>query len=329
MSSVDVVVPCYLYGRFLRECVESILTQSGPTLRVLIIDDASPDDTAEVAGALVRADSRVSFRRHASNRGHIATYNEGIAWASAEYMALLSADDFLAPGALQRAAEFMDCHSSVGFTFGGAIALEDGKMRPLAVASELRRGTRVLPGLEFIKLGRARNIVLAPSVVVRTSLQKKIGGYLSELTHSGDMEMWLRFAAHGDVGFIDEIQAVYRRHPTNMSHGYSPEEDLLQRKAAFDHFLSACSAVIPNIHYLCIWLTRQLALDAIGCASRAFNEGNIELSARLSDLALDLDPRVGRSRRWWSLACKRRLGLRRWELIRPAVDRLRGLSASL
>lgn len=93
------------------------------------------DDTLSLAG-LVRADSRFHFRRRVPNLGHIATYNEGIAWASAEYMVLLSADHFLTPGALQGAVEFMDCHPSVGFTLDGAIALADGRMRALAVVPE-------------------------------------------------------------------------------------------------------------------------------------------------------------------------------------------------
>ena len=49
-------------------------------VRVLIIDDASTDDTPEVAAALAAEDARVEFRRHAVNRGHIATYNEGLEW---------------------------------------------------------------------------------------------------------------------------------------------------------------------------------------------------------------------------------------------------------
>ena len=52
MSSVDVVVPCYRYGHFLRECVENVLSQSGVSVRVLIIDDASPDNPAEFTAAL-------------------------------------------------------------------------------------------------------------------------------------------------------------------------------------------------------------------------------------------------------------------------------------
>ena len=53
----------------------------------------------EVGDALARADGRVEFRRHDRNRGHIATYNEGLAWARGDYTVLLSADDLLAGGA--------------------------------------------------------------------------------------------------------------------------------------------------------------------------------------------------------------------------------------
>jgi hypothetical protein len=146
---------------------------------------------------------------------------------------------------------------------------------------------------------------------------------LPDLTHSGDMEMWLRFAAHGPVGFIDAIQAVYRRHSTNMSGGYSAEQDFLQRKLAFEHFLDSCSVVLPDANDLRSWLMGNLALDAISCASRAFNDGDVELSERLSAIASKLNPKVTRSRRWWLLACKRQLGSRGWQLLRPAIERLR------
>lgn len=89
MSSVDVIVPCYRYGHFLRQCVESVLNQSMRNVRVLIIDDTSPDNTAEVAAELAKEDPRVTFVRHSVNKGHIATYNEGIDWASSEYMLIL------------------------------------------------------------------------------------------------------------------------------------------------------------------------------------------------------------------------------------------------
>ena len=82
MSRVDVVVPCYKYGHFLRECVESVLSQEGVDVRVLIIDDCSPDQTPEVAAELVQEDKRVEYRRHKVNHGHVDTYNEGLDWAA-------------------------------------------------------------------------------------------------------------------------------------------------------------------------------------------------------------------------------------------------------
>src|SRR4051794_13884437 len=113
MSRVSVIVPCYNYGRFLEQCVGSVLSQDGVDVEVLVIDDASPDGSAEAARALGR-DPRVQVSCHAENRGHIATYNEGLAWARGDYLLLLSADDCLTPGALTRAATLMDAHPAVG-----------------------------------------------------------------------------------------------------------------------------------------------------------------------------------------------------------------------
>src|SRR5437867_2134071 len=125
MSRVDVIIPCYKYGHFLSECVKSVLAQEKVEVRALILDDASPDDTEEVAARLASEDSRVVYRRHRTNQGHIATYNEGLDWASGDYLLLLSADDLLTPGALARAASIMDRHPEVGFTFGRAITTPD------------------------------------------------------------------------------------------------------------------------------------------------------------------------------------------------------------
>lgn len=324
MSSVDVVVPCFRYGHFLRECVESVLTQSGPELRVLIIDDASPDSTAEVTQELVRSDPRVEYHKHTSNEGLIVTANEGIAWARADYMLLLSADDYLLPGAIKRSADLMDDYPSVAFTFGGAVVLDE-----LGTRSRHRMGvgtrTHVLSGLDFIVLNGARNIVLSPTVVVRTSLQKRLGGYLADLPYASDMEMWLRLAAHGDVGVIAADQAVYRAHSANMSREPSREQDLLQRKAAIEHFLDSSAARLTNAADFRAWMNHMLALEAVRCASAAFNEGAIESSARLSKLAVSIDPSVQRSRRWWFLACKKVLGLRGWQLVRSAVEWFRSI----
>ena len=142
MASVDVFVPCYNYGRFLRDAVGSVLAQEGVAVRVLILDDCSTDDSERVGRALAAADPRVEYRRHAANRGHIATYNEGIDWSDGDYCMLLSADDLLTPGALARAAGLMEAHPEVGMTYGQIIRTaspEFASVPPPALAGSVHR----------------------------------------------------------------------------------------------------------------------------------------------------------------------------------------------
>ena len=108
--------------------MHSVLDQEGVDVRVLIIDDASPDDSGEVAMALAAEDERVEARAHAENQGHLATYNEGLLeWAEGSYSVLLSADDLLTPGALSRATAVLETNPSVGFVYGHVLRWMDGE----------------------------------------------------------------------------------------------------------------------------------------------------------------------------------------------------------
>jgi hypothetical protein len=333
MRTVDVVIPCYKYARYLRECVQSVLSQSAVTVRVLVIDDASPDDTAQVGQALAASDSRVEFRRHAVNKGHIATYNEGIEWASADYMLILSADDYLLPGSLSRAVRLMDAHPEVGFVFGKAIEIDDHGTPPGPTSMTDEAQWRVLTGLEFIDLNGSGNIVPTPTAVVRAQLQKRVGGYRAELPHSGDMEMWLRLAAHASVGIVGAFQAVYRRHRCNMSLAYYRTEgslpDLQARKAALDFFFQTCGSVAPDTEQLRRRLFWALSCEAIGLASTALNEGKTEVSERLTGFALQLCPDIKKSFPWAKLACKRHTPDAVWRALQPSVAGMRRLGSSL
>jgi hypothetical protein len=344
LNRIDVIIPCYNYGRFLDECVNSALGQQGVDVRVLVIDDASADNTTEVARALVREDRRVKVVQYSANKGHISPYNEGIEWASADYMLLLSADDYLLPGALQRAKTVMNGNPELGFTFGNVIELNDsGRETPTKSSAETNyeSGNRVLEGREFIELSGAENLVATCTAVARTELQKRLGGYRHELPHTGDMEMWLRFAAHASVGFMSTDQGVYRRHSANMSTAYyflldgreiytknDCLADLHQRKSAFDCFFERCRHVLLRPEHLSHRLYRQLSERAIQHASAAFNDGQMEEVAQLSEFAVDVCPEIKNSAAWVKLSCKRWMGARTWRAVRPAAAMFRAVQRS-
>jgi len=327
MTGVDVVVPCYCYGHYLRQCVESVLTQTGVNVRVLIIDDASADDSAEIATDLCKRDARVNFIRHTINRGHIATYNEGIEWASAKYYMILSADDYLLPGALSRGANLMNTNPSIGLTFGQAVTITDGDS-PQTPPQSGHLGGRVVPGLEFIMASGVTNVVPTPTAVVRTDLQKQLGGYRPELPHAGDMEMWLRLAAHSDIGVIDAYQAVYRRHAANMSSLYYVDmwlPDLRQRKAAIEHFMSTCHDLLPRAAEMQKKFFGLLAEEAVRYAKTAFNQDEVERCQQLCQFAVEISPQIKRSYLWKKLNCSIWLGPSVWNSLRMPILWIRQL----
>jgi glycosyltransferase involved in cell wall biosynthesis len=325
VSAIDVIIPCYKYAHYLRACVKSVLTQPGVELRVLIIDDESPDNTLAVATELALGDPRVEVRRHLRNQGFIATLNEGLTWAQATYTMILSADDLLTPGALGRAVRLLDDHPEVGFTYGRAITFQaEPPVLPAAPDQDGYAAT-VRSGQDFIELvcGMTDNPVRTPTVVVRTQLQKALGGYRPELPHTADLEMWLRFAAHASVGYIDAAQAFYRWHGQNMSLQCWDRGDLEQCHAAFQLLFREHGARIAGREGLQARVSAELGDMAFGRASRAFDQGDLPACQRFLDLAAAICPALASSWEWAKLRWKRRLGRRTWSVLQPVVQRLR------
>ncbi len=320
MSTVDVIVPCYNYAHFLPECVESVLSQSHRDVRVLIINDASPDDTHEVAQGLASRDSRVHYLRHPVNRGHIATYNEGLAWATGEYTILLSADDLLTPGALSRAVQLMDAHPEVGMTHGKGFIVEPGQT--VTKLNDVHSWeTSVVSGPEFIRsfCEQGGNRVCTPTSVVRTAVQQRIGGYRATLPHSGDMEMWLRFGAHGAVGFIHVDQAYYRKHASNMHYDYLDVRNMEEQKQAFSSLFDSHGDLVPNVHELRDLAMLRLAEAAFWSAYNALNRQEIEVCKGLLEFATANDPGIKSWKSYRRMQWKLLLGSRGWSIIQTLL----------
>jgi hypothetical protein len=276
--TVSVVVPCYKYGRFLEQCVQSALSQVGVDVRVLIIDDNSPDDSYSVAMRLAELDKRVSVRRHDINRGNIATFNEGLfEWANGDYSVLISADDLLAEGALARATAVMEASPSVGLVYGHAINWIDDRPLPLARTAPSR--VRLWKGRDWIRVicRLGHNVITSPEVVVRTSVQQEAGPYRTELPHGADMEMWLRIAARSDIAYIEGVdQAYYRIHGSNMTVSRTHVVDLRERAGVFEHFFASQGAALTGAAEMRREASRRLAKEALWRACRAYDRRHLQ-----------------------------------------------------
>lgn len=309
MSTIQVIIPCYNYARYLRSCVDSVLSQDGVEVSVLIIDDCSSDNSLEVCRELANADKRVSFIRHEINRGHIATYNEGLELASSDYLVLLSADDLLTPGALHRAAEVLDRNPSVGFVYGHAVTFSDHLPSSIRTKSS---GHTIWRGADWIEImcRTGRNFIVCPEVVMRTSVQHRIGGYDPGLPHSGDMEMWLRAASVSDVGHLRGVdQAFYRSHALSMQRTIHAGLlfDLNGRYEAFKSALSKQAAQLPDVERLFAKAKHALARTALRYAVEV-TKCDVKLQPPVNlyeDFAKKIDPEATATREWRAL-CRAR-----------------------
>jgi glycosyltransferase involved in cell wall biosynthesis len=290
---VDIAIPCYQYGRFLRDCVTSVLMQEIRDLRVLIIDNASTDDSVEVAQQLAAEDRRVEIVVHPRNLGHHASFNEAIDWASSKYFMILCADDLLVPGCLARSVSFMEKHPEVNLTYRRHISISARDPVPHVESNNRQEDWQIWSGREFLyRLCRAGGrIGLGPTIMVRTSVQKNVGYYRSELPYCDDLEMWLRFACHGAAAETDAVQVIQRYHAGMRSAAvsdvlYAGLDWELHIEAAFASFFATEGASMPRAKFFRQTACRTIASRAYWAAWANFVRGDARQSFRYWRFAL-------------------------------------------
>ncbi len=322
--SVDVVVPCYNYGHYLEHCVQSVLSQQGVDIRVLIIDDVSKDNSVEVAERLAKADARVSVLKHTVNKGLVGTANDGVIdWATAKYTLLLSADDALTPGALRRAASVMDAHPDVAVAYGMALVITENADMTHADDPETF-DYQIISGGDFIERACTSWCgVASPTALIRTAAQHEVGGLDPRFPQTCDMEIWLRLATRANVAALNTTQAYYRRHDTNMSSATTnqPMSDLREQLETVVAVLSHWGKNLTSTPRWLATIRKRVAVQACWMAGLAFQNSNVSAGKTCLAFAKEADPAITRSAPWFRAHAKHALG-------GPLIRLLRGKGTS-
>jgi len=299
---VSVVVPCYNYGRFLSDCVTSLLTQDGVEVEVFIVDDASTDDSVEIATALADGDDRVHLLRHAEHRGHIQTFNDALELARAEFVVKMDADDVVPPGALKRAVDLLTRYPEVAFVYGHPETFTT--VIPAAAASKVRSWT-LWPGGEWIDrlVTRSHNVIMQPEVVMRRSAIDAVGYHRHQIPEASDLNLWLRLATVGSVARVNgPVQGFYRIHPASLQRTVHAGllSDLKARVAAFELFIAEYSDALTDAPELLRRARYTLSRDALRIAEYSLDsrQESAETVAQYLAIAAELDPALPQGRRW-------------------------------
>lgn len=203
---VSVILPVFNGSAFLRESIDSILSQTYGNLELVIIDDASVDGSIDIISSYV--DKRIRIIRHDANAGLIATLNEGLQLAKGHYVARMDADDISLPERLKHQVEFMETHPGVAL-LGTQISI---------IGTELPE-REIISGKGPVKAALLFSCIIPhPTVMLRSELVRKHEWrYDKRHFHCEDFGLWNEIARSYDVDILPEILLKYRSHPGQVS----------------------------------------------------------------------------------------------------------------
>ena len=280
MAGVSVVIPAYNYAQYLERAVRSAFAQRHAPIEVLIIDDGSTDETAELAGRLTSEFSNLRYIRQ-ENAGLSAARNTGIRNASHPFVAFLDADDEWLPEMLGTVMEdFARQPASTPAAACNSYRV-DPNGSPTGEKLTADRGDRFFTAADILMKTR----FMPSNTVARRSAFESAGLFDTDLRSSEDRDMWIRLAAaNGPIRYLDRPMVCIRRHGSNMSRNADRMLDAMRRVRR----KARLAGVVPREN-AGFWL-RILAIAHFSGAWMYWDEGRVLRAIFHSVISLALWP---------------------------------------
>jgi glycosyltransferase involved in cell wall biosynthesis len=210
---VTIVVPCYNQAQYLSEALDSVLAQSYQYWECVIVNDGSPDNTAEIARQYVNQDIRFKYLEQ-PNRGLSSARNAGIRAGSGKYILPLDADDKISSEYLKAAVAALETDETLNLVYCRAEFF--GKK-----SGEWRHNDYTPANLLI------RNLIFCSAVFRRADFDRA-GGYDESFMHGHeDWDLWISILLpEGKVLRLEEVHFFYRVRRASMAHGMSREHTI-------------------------------------------------------------------------------------------------------
>ncbi len=201
---MSIIVPCYNYGDYLSETLDSVISQTYQNWECVVVNDGSQDNTAEVAADYVQKDARIHYIEQ-QNSGISITRNTGIKNSHGEYILPLDADDLIAPTYLEKAV---------------AVFLENRNVKVVTCKAELfgvQKGLWHFPEYSFESM-LFRNMLITASMFRRSDYDQT-KGFDPNMKHGcEDWDFWLSLLSpDSEVYRLGEVLFYYRQKQVSMS----------------------------------------------------------------------------------------------------------------
>jgi glycosyltransferase involved in cell wall biosynthesis len=210
MPKVSVVIPTYNRPQFVRSAITSVLNQTFQDFEIIVVDDASTDNTPEVVSGF--NDTKIKYIRHEINKGGSAARNTGIRTSSAEYIAFLDDDDEWLPDKLKKQVELLNISSpNVGGVYTGFFKINKASGKIIGQSIPLGEGGFIDDLIEDNRIGTTSTHLL------RRECFEKVGLFDENLPSSQDFDMWVRLSKEFHFEFIKEPLVKYSFHEKRIS----------------------------------------------------------------------------------------------------------------
>jgi glycosyltransferase involved in cell wall biosynthesis len=214
---ISVCVPSYNYGRFLRDCLESVQAQTFKDWELIVCDDCSTDDTEEIVQGYAAADSRIRYFKNEQRLGMNANIKKVADLGRGQYLKILCSDDWLAPNCLEVFRTLMDQNQSAALaTSAEVLSSEAGK--PLQVQFLFGHSVLLIPGEKMLdRMARGEGFGGNSSFFIRASAYRQVGGYDQRCLYAADYDLAARLCRVGNYLHTDEPLFYGRVQPESSS----------------------------------------------------------------------------------------------------------------
>lgn len=211
MPVISVIMPVYNAGSYLREAIDSILSQTFSDFEFIIINDGSTDGSDQIICSY--KDERIRYVRNEGNKGLISSLNRGIDEANGTYIARMDSDDISFPERFEKQVLFLEKNDVA--VLATRVKLIEANGKPLPDWKEDCENVAVSQIKQFL---RRDNCIAHPSVMGKKTLFQQYR-YQHNQKYSEDYDLWLRLLADGHrIAKLEEPLLYYRILPTSVTH---------------------------------------------------------------------------------------------------------------
>ena len=249
---ISVIIPTYNRAAYLGRALNSVLAQSYENIEVIVIDDASVDDTGSAVKEI--PDARLTYIRHDTNKGGAEARNTGIRAAKGEYIAFQDSDDEWVPDKLEKQMQvFNSADKGTGIVYCGFFYITDNEKKYIPSSAVKKREGNVYEQL------LSENFVSTQTLLVKREVFDTVGVFDSNLPRYHDWELAIRMAEKYEFGFVDEpLVRVYATPVSITSEGMTrvkAREIILKKHyARFQKFPSILARHLRDLgNFTCLY----------------------------------------------------------------------------